>query len=85
MILLLYVDDGLLVVLSQTDAETFLNRLKAEFKVMIKDTVDNFLGIEINYEQDGSPRLNQSGYIQKILLNFGMQDAKCVSTPIEVG
>ncbi|KAF2891915.1 hypothetical protein ILUMI_14258 [Ignelater luminosus] len=53
----------------------------AKFKVTAKKTL-YFLGLEIERSEDGSAKICQQAYAQKILERFGFQDCKPVSTPM---
>jgi hypothetical protein len=41
-----------------------------------------FLGLEINREEDGSVRVSQTHYTEKLLERFNMSNCKAVTTPI---
>lgn len=80
----LYVDDKLiagLIVHIQTVKKMISERLNA------KDIgrADLFLGIEVNYYPDGSIGLHQATYIEKVLEQFGFQNCKGYTTPMNLG
>ena len=70
MILVLYVDDGLLAADDKDDLDVFIKELQSEFKIVSKDA-DYFLGIE-KKRQDGKIKIDQKSYTERILqrLNF---------------
>lgn len=46
--------------------------------------ISHYLGMKITKDPEGNYELNQSGYIMKIVSDFGLQDAKTAKTPMEV-
>jgi len=66
----IYVDDGLVVGNKDEEIEVFLGLL-----------LENFLGMQIKCQSNGSIFVTQEVYINKILQNFNMAEAKGVSTP----
>ncbi|KAG5866463.1 hypothetical protein JTB14_022611 [Gonioctena quinquepunctata] len=81
LLLVLYVDDGLLASTSETMKDTFIHSLQREFKITVKPA-SYFLGLEIEKKEDGTIQVNQSANTKKILERFGMQDCRPVSAPI---
>lgn len=79
-ILVLYVDDGLVAGTDENDIEIFLNELSKEFKIVSKEA-NYFLGLEIQ-QGKGFVRICQRSYAKKILERFNFQNCKSVSTPI---
>ena len=45
--------------------------------------VRKFLGMEIEYGNDGSIKIHQNQYIQHLLSRHGMQDCSPVTTPLD--
>ena len=45
------------------------------------DDLNRFLGTQIRHEKDGL-EISQENYIEKLLENFGMKDAKGLFTPV---
>jgi len=76
----IYVDDGLIVGNKDEEIEGFLKLLQEEFKIT-SGSLENFLGMQIKCESDGSIFLSQEAYTNKILKRFNMADANGVSTP----
>ena len=83
-LVVLYVDDGLVASTNKLKLEEFLNNLKAEFKIKEKE-LSYFLGLEVDQEEDGSIRIHQQSYIKRMLQRFGMDTCKAVTTPIISG
>lgn len=81
LLLALYVDDGLLASTDDHMKETFLERLKKQFKISAKPA-SYFLGLEINATEKGDITVSQSSYTNRILHRFRMQDCNPVSTPM---
>lgn len=54
-IVILYVDDGLVVTIDLQDLESFFQQLKAEFKVTTT-AADYFLGFQIERNEDGDKK-----------------------------
>lgn len=77
----LYVDDGLIAADNELGLENCITELKKEFKITSK-LASYYLGIEINKKVDGSIRICQTHYTEKVLERFGMSNCKAVATPI---
>lgn len=67
------------------DAMFFLSELTTKFEAKITENVTNFLGIQIQRNNNNHIMINQAMYIEKVLKRFGMSEAKPVSTPMEIG
>ena len=80
LILVVYVDDGLVAATDSQDLEDFLEELKSEFKIVSKKA-KYFLGFEIEKES-GNIKISQKSYAKKILERFGFLECKPVSTPM---
>jgi Reverse transcriptase (RNA-dependent DNA polymerase) len=80
-ILGIYVDDGLIAYKCKADVMEFVGMLQNEFKVVIKPA-SYFLGIQIDRQQDGSIKIHQSAYTEKVLVRFGMDHCNPLSTPM---
>jgi transposase InsO family protein len=83
LILVIYVDDGLLAATDQREMEIFIEELKSEFKIVSKKA-DYFLGLEIEHEEKFI-KIHQKTYAKKILERFNFSECKPVSTPILKG
>jgi Reverse transcriptase (RNA-dependent DNA polymerase) len=82
LIIVLYVDDGLVVYQNETDYEMLIADLKAEFQITVS-SASSFLGIQINQAQDGSISVTQENYTKRMLEKFSMLDCNKVDTPME--
>lgn len=80
LILVLYVDDGLLASTSKKDLRSFVSLLEQRFKIMKKEPT-YFLGLEIHQDKSGI-KICQCGFIRKILKKFNFADCHPVNTPI---
>lgn len=80
LLLVLYVDDGLIASSDVNELKYFLNELKSEFKIVSKEA-DYFLGIQIKRES-GNIKIFQEAYAKKILERFNFTSCKKVNTPM---
>lgn len=80
LIVVIYVDDGLVAGSNQEDINEFLSQMESEFEIK-KGNFEYFLGVSIMKLQDGSLFLSQKTYARKILERFNMSEANAVSTP----
>ena len=77
----IYVDDGLVVGNKDGEIEVFLRLLQEEFQITI-GSLENFLGMQIKCQSDGSIFVSQEAYINQILQKFNMVEEKSVFTPV---
>ncbi|GFT87141.1 retrovirus-related Pol polyprotein from transposon TNT 1-94 [Trichonephila clavipes] len=64
LLIVLYVDDGLIAATDQQDSEMFIKELKTKFKISV-GKVSCFLGLEIEHHKDNSITINQKRICQK--------------------
>jgi hypothetical protein len=84
--LLLYVDDILLVGPDKEAIQYLKDKLSKEFDMTDLGQVNHFLGLRIIRDfKNGIIEVDQSVYIQNVLVRFGMGNCKPVSTPMENG
>jgi hypothetical protein len=83
LILVIYVDDGLLAATDQREMEIFIEELKCELKIVSKKA-DYFLGLEIEHEEKFI-KIHQKTYAKKILERFNFSECKPVSTSMLKG
>jgi len=76
----IYVDDGPVVGNKGEESEVFLGLVQEEFKITI-DSFENFLGMQITCQCDGSIFVSQMACTNKIQKKFNLAEAKGVSTP----
>jgi hypothetical protein len=81
-ILVLYVDDGIVAATNRQSINIFLDKLKEEFQITV-DTLGCFLNVQIERSIDGTIHITQKRYIEDVLRRFRMDSANPVSTPIE--
>ncbi|KAH7849584.1 hypothetical protein Vadar_019987 [Vaccinium darrowii] len=82
-LLVLYVDDMLVAAKSKQEIGKLKSMLNSEFDMKDLGAAKKILGIEIHRDRRaGQLRLSQSGYLQKVLQRFNLQDSKSVSTPL---
>ncbi|GFU93754.1 copia protein [Trichonephila clavipes] len=72
LLIVLFVDDGLIAATDQQDSEMFIKELKTKFKISVGE-VSCFLGFEIEHHKDNSINIRQKGYARKILRYFGFE------------
>ena len=81
--LLLYVDDMLIAAKNMVDVNKLKSLLSREFDMKDLGAAKKILGMEIRRDRkSGRLWLSQKNYVQKVLENFSMANAKVVSTPL---
>ncbi|CAN6714288.1 unnamed protein product [Malus baccata var. baccata] len=80
-IMLLYVDDIILIGSSITKVQSVISQLAAVFDLKDMGQLTYFLGLQIQYQMDGSIFVNQSKYTTDLLKRAGMESCKPTSTP----
>jgi hypothetical protein len=80
LIVVLYVDDGIIAATHAEDCQKFIDDLTAEFKITA-GPVSCFLGVEIKQLTDGSIFITQESYTRKVLQKFCMHESNPVGTP----
>ena len=81
-ILILYVDDGLLMSKSEENILNFLERLQSKIEIK-SGPLKYYLGLRIERNSDLDVIIHQEKYIRETLEKFQMTDCKSVSIPIE--
>lgn len=84
LVVVLYVDDGIVAATKTSSIDKFLNKLKTEFQITT-GSLECFLNVLIKRDHNGSIHISQETYVEGIIRQFRMDDAKPVSTPIERG
>jgi hypothetical protein len=88
MICLIYVDDCLFFSKSMKDIDGMIISLRETFDLNEEDNVAGFLGIKLNYQEDGSIQLLQDGLIGRITNALGLEetstgaDTPTLATPL---
>ncbi|GJZ18409.1 retrovirus-related pol polyprotein from transposon TNT 1-94 [Tanacetum coccineum] len=81
--LLLYVDDMLIACKSKSEIEYTKGLLRKEFDMKELGPARKILGMEIVRDRGSRTlKVSQSGYVQKILNNYRMDNGKSVSVPL---
>lgn len=83
-ILLLYVDDGLVMSTCGKMTMELLKSLKNRFQITVQNEVRSFLGLEIR-ETDRGIMFNQEVFIDKLVEKYRIVEAKAAETPIPAG
>ena len=82
--LILHVDDLIAAADSPETIHSLMNQLSKEFKMKDLGEPKHFLGIEISND-GGKYSISQSSYIESILLDSGLADAKDSKQPLDPG
>lgn len=82
--LAVYVDDLLIMGKRIKDIEEIKDLLKKRYKMKDLGIAKRFLGIDIEYGQNGSIKLHLKQYLQTLLERHDMQDCNPVSTPMDL-
>ena len=89
MICLVYVDDCLFFGKDAKDIDWMIGSLKTSFDLNEEDNVAGFLGITLNYQEDGSIQLLQEGLTNRIIAVLGLDkmssriaDTPTLATPL---
>ena len=83
MVLLLYVDD-IVFVGEQRAMEHFQKAIQKRFKIKIRESAREFIGIEMQ-QQKHSVTIHQQKHIEEAVKKFDLNEAKPVNIPIDVG
>ena len=60
-------------------------QLGDQFNVKDLGLINHFLGMRLTRPIDGGISIDQSTYVKDVLIRFGMEDSKAVSTPLATG
>lgn len=80
-LLIIYVDDGLIISRDKNAIDTVLDELRGTFDITV-NSLNYFVGLEINRSADGI-FIHQSSYIKQVIQRFGLEDANPCSTPAD--
>ena len=79
-----YVNDILIVGSSKSEIQTIKDRLSETFQMTDLGPVSYYLGMKVTRDRPNRIiRLSQAGYVEQILKDHGMWDAKPVSIPMK--
>lgn len=80
----LYVDDGIILAETKEALDTVIHELNSSFDITVCNS-NYFVGFHIERNRiQGTTFINQKAYIQRILIRFGMIDARSVGVPLDV-
>jgi hypothetical protein len=79
----LYVDDLLIISEDDDHLAEVKKRLAERFEMKDLGVARKFLGMEIEYSDDGCIKFHQEQYIQSLLKRHGMLDCNPVTTPLD--
>jgi len=80
----IYVDDMIIASKSKEETEKFLAYLRNAYSIKDLGEPEKILGIRITMNAEtGIMKLDQKLYIEELLKEYSMQDAKPVATPVE--
>ncbi|KAM1595278.1 hypothetical protein ACFX10_001586 [Malus domestica] len=80
-ILLLYVDDIILTGSNPLKIQKVIQELSEVFKLKDMGQLTYFLGLQVQYNADGSVFVNQSKYVKDLVHKAGMDSCKPATTP----
>ena len=81
-ICLIYVDDTIFFAKDQTIIQNMIESLQKDFDLTDEGDVDAFLGVKFDNLPDGQIKMTQTGLIEQILKDVGIQnESKAHSTP----
>lgn len=83
--LLVHVDDMVLVSNKEFFLETIAARIGKKFEMKNLGNVKHYLGIDIEQDEDNNFIMSQNSYIQKIIDEAGLTDAKVSKYPMDKG
>lgn len=83
--LIVYVDDMVVAAKTNEIIDKLIETIGSVFEVKDLGDIKLYLDIEITKDDDGIYNLCQSKYIQKVLTEFGLEDAKVSNIPMNVG
>lgn len=83
-IILLYVDDGLIVSRSKSAIKVFIDKLSENFEITHGEH-NYYVGLEIYRDRlNKSIKINQHMYIKKTIKKFNMENASPITTPADI-
>ncbi|OQD78121.1 hypothetical protein PENANT_c086G01457 [Penicillium antarcticum] len=81
-VICVYVDDFLVAAANSYEIDQVQRALESEFQLNDLGTPRSFLGIQFDFQADGSVSIHQHQYIQKVLSDFGMEACQPKTTPM---
>ena len=81
-IITLYVNDMLILAKSLKEIEQVKNQIKKAHIMKDLEAILKILGIHVTHKFNGSIKIDQGHYIQQVLVEFGMENAKPALVPL---
>uniref|UniRef100_A0A1Y1MYL6 Retrovirus-related Pol polyprotein from transposon TNT 1-94 n=1 Tax=Photinus pyralis TaxID=7054 RepID=A0A1Y1MYL6_PHOPY len=82
-LLILFVDDGLIIGENKSILSVILDKLKVKFNIVINEP-NYFVGLEISRDRASkSICVSQRNYVKQLVKRFNLEDAKCSSVPAD--
>src|SRR5436190_9400127 len=81
-IIALYVDDMLILAKSLKEIEQVKNQIKKAHIMKDLEAILKILGIHVTHKFNGSIKIDQGHYIQQVLIEFSMENAKPALVPL---
>lgn len=83
--LIIYVDDIIIASNNEKCISDLYKRLCNYFELTDLGDISYYLGIKVTKDEDGIYSIDQTGYIDKIIKTYGMEDAKDSKIPLDTG
>ena len=77
----IYVDDIVFGSTSMSTLDVFVNQMKNEFEMSMVGELTYFFGLQVKHMNEGI-FISQSKYAKNLVKKFGLENAKCVKTPM---
>jgi hypothetical protein len=78
----IYVDDFIVISADIRKIDMLKDYLNETYEITVQTTVESFLGIHIQYTNDGRIKISQPGYIKQILEDNNMLKCNACTTPM---
>lgn len=82
--MIVYVDDLLVVCYSSEQMKFIEDIFKPHFKMQNMGPIQHYLGMKISRDAHGNYQVCQPTYIDRIINDFGLKDAKTAKTPMDL-
>jgi Reverse transcriptase (RNA-dependent DNA polymerase) len=79
----LYIDDFIIAGENESEISMIKERLSARFEMKDLGIARKFLGMEIEYGNDGSIKNHQNQYISQLFDRYGMEECNPITTPLD--
>jgi hypothetical protein len=73
-VIVIYTDDTIIAGPNTVNVDSIIKVVEDKFNITSNDSVDDFLGVNIGYQEDEKIVFNQPNLIQSILNDLGLQD-----------